>query len=253
MKLPRRLIALFAVGVCAALLVGPAGSAAADAPATPAGPVVTVAAAPDPAKAAIQRDHAAVLAAARARKVVPDPKATEPAGKLQLRGTSGNQPSRKGTILVTSDAYKGLIPTGHAAMVWSAKLVIESVANGVKWGVNDWQDSKREAFGTTVKSTTAAQDAKAADWAKAKIGKPYNLAYWNIDTRTKFYCSQLVWAAFKDKFTINLNTSEYSYWGVKSLCIKGKVCTLVPVRYNPVHPMELVRTPLVNVFWHWTK
>ena len=34
---------------------------------------------------------------------------------------TGKYPVRKGTILVTSDAYKGLIPTGHAAMVWNEK------------------------------------------------------------------------------------------------------------------------------------
>jgi len=56
-------------------------------------------------------------------------------------------------------------------------------------------------------------------WCKGKIGKPYNYNYLNVKTRKKFYCSQLVWAAFKDKYKINMNRSEYG---------------------AAVHPLELV-------------
>lgn len=43
----------------------------------------------------------------------------------------------------------------------------------------------------------------------------------NVDTRSKFYCSQLVWAAYKDALGIDLNTSTYG---------------------AAVHPLELVNS-----------
>lgn len=83
--------------------------------------------------------------------------------------------------------------------------------------------------------------------------KPYNWLYWDIATRKAFYCSQLVWAAFKDKVKVNLNTSAYSYWGVTVKCTPGQGCKPVRVRLNPVHPMELVQNSLVDVIWHSKK
>ena len=45
--------------------------------------------------------------------------------------------------------------------------------------------------------------------AIANLGKPYNYNYFNVSTRKKFYCSQLVWAAFKDNYGIDLDTSDF--------------------------------------------
>ena len=130
-------------------------------------------------------------------------------------------PTRKGVILVTKDKYKGLIPTGHAAIIYSKGTVIESLSKGVIKGKNDWKKSKGTCYGVTVKSTNQKQDESSANGCKGKIGKPYNYNFLNVNTRKKFYCSQLVWAAYKDKYNINLNTSDF-----------GKA----------VHPMELVAT-----------
>lgn len=55
---------------------------------------------------------------------------------------------------------------------------------------------------------------------QAKEKKDYN--YFDVKTRKRFYCSQLVWAAFKDRYKIDMNTSLF-----------GKA----------VHPMELVNSP----------
>lgn len=49
----------------------------------------------------------------------------------------------------------------------------------------------------------------------------YNYNYFNVKTRAKFYCSHLVWASFKDKYKIDLNTSAFG---------------------RAVHPLELVST-----------
>ena len=74
-------------------------------------------------------------------------------------------------------------------------------------------------YGLNVNETTTAQDAAAANWCYSQIGKPYNYNFFDRDTRNSFYCSQLVWAAYKDLYGIDLDTSA---WG------------------NAVYPTELV-------------
>jgi len=153
------------------------------------------------------------------KEVLPD---KETGSILSTRGF-GSYPRRKGVILATADAYKGLIPTGHAAIVYSSRNVIEAL--GGKQGVvkrsNNWYKTKRTCWGVTVKKISAKKDAEAAEWCKKHLGKPYNYNYANVETRAKFYCSHLVWASFKDKYKIDLNTSAFG---------------------RAVHPLELVST-----------
>lgn len=146
--------------------------------------------------------------------------------------SSGKYPTRAGTILVTPDKYKGLIPTGHAAIVQNKNYVIESLSNGVGRHKNNWVGRKSKIYGVTVKGTSAAQDKAAYSWCASKIGKKYNYNYYNVSTRKKFYCSQLVWAAFKDKYRIDLNTKAFG---------------------AAVHPMELVNTSKTNIIYRYSK
>lgn len=131
----------------------------------------------------------------------------------------GSYPRRKGVILVTKDKYKGLIPTGHAAIVYSHGTVVESLSGGVTTGNNNWNTTRTSCYGVTVSRTTAAQDEKAANWCYNQRRKPYNWNYLNPYTRNSFYCSQLVYAAFLDNYGINLDTSAF---------------------LHAVHPIELV-------------
>lgn len=80
----------------------------------------------------------------------------------------------------------------------------------------------------SVGGTTAAQDDEASNWCYRQRGKPYNFNYLNVDTREKFYCSQLIWAAFKDNYGVDLNTSDFG---------------------RAVHPMELVDSPNTYVMY----
>lgn len=150
------------------------------------------------------------------------------AGTGTKKGFIGTYPERKGVILVTPDALLGLIPTGHAGIVYSKNVAIEAVTWSVKELDNSWYKNKSQAYGVTVKGTTAKQDAKAADWAHDQLGKPYNVFYFNVDQRDSFYCSQLVWAAFLDTASIDLNTEA-----------KGKA----------IHPMELVDGPKTRTIY----
>ena len=146
--------------------------------------------------------------------IIPDRKAAK----------KNKYPTRKGVILVTSDAYKNLIPTGHAAIVYDKKKVVESLSDGVQYGSNDWNNSKKVTYAVTVRSTSAKQDRSVANWCKKQIGKKYNYNYFNTKTRKKFYCSQLVYAGYKDKYKVNLNTKTFA----------------VPKLGNPIHPLEIV-------------
>lgn len=140
----------------------------------------------------------------------------------------GTYPERKGVILVTPDAISGLITTGHAGIVYSPKRAVEAVAWEVKMLSNNWYKNKSQAYGVTVRRTSMDQDKAAAEWAKRQVGKPYSLQYWNIDRRDKFYCSHLVWAAFKHTAGIDLNTSQFGI---------------------AIHPLELVATPQTTVVY----
>lgn len=144
-------------------------------------------------------------------------------GNFSLNVTRANNeyPTRYGVILVTEDKFKGLIPTGHAAIIWTSGAVIESLQNGVVIGPNDWNKSKSSCYGISVRGTTCEQDNKASNWCQSQCGKPYNYNYLNVSTRKKFYCSQLVWAAYMDKYGIDLDTSSFG---------------------NAIHPIELVNS-----------
>lgn len=213
----------------------------------------------DPMAGATAKERAALakeIAKANSRAIKRD-KATLTSKGVKIQAAYGSKPTRKGTILVTSDAFKGLIPTGHAAMVYDKRRVIEAMTNGVVWGQNNWHLArvKNQAFGVTATRTTVKQDAAAAKWAKKQLGKPYNYNYLKTWIRNKFYCSHLVWAAFKDKNRVNLNTS----WGKVSLPKKDKkhcvtifgrkICGVKWGTYNPIHPMELVNNSKVILLW----
>lgn len=145
-----------------------------------------------------------------------------------LTRASGNYPTRKGVVLVTDDKYKGIIPTGHAAIVYSSSRVVESLENGVVTGANDWNTSKSTCYGLSVIGTSTSEDKEAANWCYDQLGKPYNWNYFNTSTRDKFYCSQLVWAAFYDNFGIDLSMSAFG---------------------SAIHPSELVDSSNTNIIY----
>jgi len=152
--------------------------------------------------------------------------------KVLASTENGPYPTRRGVILVTPDKYKNLIPTGHAAIVWSETQVVESLSDGVGMHSNDWKKRKSKIYGVTVASTNTGQDRTAAYWCKKQCGKKYNFNYLDTKTRKKFYCSHLVWASFLDSFKINLDTSAFG---------------------DAVHPMELVNSSKTVTVYTYTR
>lgn len=149
----------------------------------------------------------------------------------------GTYPVQKGMILVTSDWSYGVLPSGHAAIVWDENTVIEAQTGGVMMGLNDWMSNRSEVYGVQVKGLTQEQCAAAADWCMQQLGKPYNYNYLNKRTRDEFYCSQLVWAAFYDLYNIDLS-----------------IVSTNPLTWTTaVHPMELVNSDKTETIFHFQK
>ncbi|MDR1430894.1 MAG: hypothetical protein LBI99_02100 [Propionibacteriaceae bacterium] len=144
-------------------------------------------------------------------------------------------PTRKGVILVTTDPWVSswgvnfFTGFGHSATIYNKDYVVESVSKGVVKGRNDWKSSRKKVTAVTTYGTTAAQDAATADWAYGKIGKPYNFNFYDMGNRSKFYCSHLIWAAYKDKYKLDLNTSQYDI-------------NVLGVKKSAIAPTELIST-----------
>lgn len=153
--------------------------------------------------------------------------------KCLTRSATGTYPSRKGVILYTPDKYKGIIPTGHAAMVLSGSSVIEALSNGVVWGDNDWNKTKTQAYGLGVKGTSVNEDASAAEYCRKQIGKPYNWNFSSIHRRDQFYCSHLIYAAYLDTCRVDLNTGTFD----------GSIGS------EAIHPSELLSGPKTTLLY----
>ena len=149
----------------------------------------------------------------------------------------GTYPGRAGTILVTPDnenKMARIFKLGHAAIVLNKSTVVEATLPRVTVSKNAWKSRSqvKKVYGLNVKTTSASQDQEAAQWCRSQVGKPYNINYTDVNTRKRFYCSQLVWAAIWDNFRVNLNTPAF-----------GKM----------VSPMELVNSKQTSVIYTYTR
>lgn len=133
--------------------------------------------------------------------------------------------NKPGTILVTPDKLKRILPFGHAAIVKDKKYVYEASAKGVIRGANNWNKTKKRYFGLRVKSLSDVKHKEALKYVSKQVSKKYNFNFLNTKTRKKFYCSHLVWSAFFDKYKINLDTKLFGQAGKKQ---------------GAIHPLELV-------------
>ncbi|WP_322922808.1 YiiX/YebB-like N1pC/P60 family cysteine hydrolase [Paenibacillus campi] len=121
--------------------------------------------------------------------------------------------TRPGQFLVTTDTASSASSAwagGHAAIVYSGYYTIESFGNrgnenGVRLWSNDWNTRYSHFQLRSVSGTTAQQDTNAAYAAYSFLNKPYNYNFFNINQTNSFYCSQLVWYVFNNKYNINLN------------------------------------------------
>jgi len=118
---------------------------------------------------------------------------------------SGSSLGTYGDILVTysfSSFGIDVAATGHAAIVYNnSNYTVESFPDGgVRVYNNDWAN-KSKVYGVRVKGASGSDYTNAASYAltQANSQKPYNWNFFNKGTTDSFYCSQLVWRAWKNQ------------------------------------------------------
>ena len=135
----------------------------------------------------------------------------------------GSYPQGKGQILATDEPnVSGTgIYAGHAAIIYSKDETIESFLwstdgkpSGVQKHRNNWKDRylNWNVYGVESNRTSYAQDAAAADWAFQQIGKSYNGNVYYYEHDGSFYCSQLVYRAYKNKGNVDISNGASYGW-----------------------------------------
>lgn len=116
------------------------------------------------------------------------------------RSVSGTWSWRDGVICVC-DSYTSFLNHGHAGIVAAAPHYYSTIEANPNKGVQvvrgDWPSRfKPRVYQAGVISTSVAQDQKAAKKAASFLEKPYSLLS-TLTTTDTFYCSQLVYQAYR--------------------------------------------------------
>lgn len=127
-------------------------------------------------------------------------------GQFASRAIEGTWSLRDGVICV-SDAYFGSTPInhGHAGIVAAAPYFDQTIealnpSSGVQTVYGIWPNREdmqgRRIYQCGVKATSVEQDQQAAIMASQWLGRPYD---WKstLTTTDTFYCSQLVYQAYR--------------------------------------------------------
>lgn len=116
------------------------------------------------------------------------------------RAVSGTWSWRDGVICV-SDSYTSFLNHGHAGIVAAAPYYYSTIEANPDVGVQAIQGAWPSRFAPRiyqagVVSTSVAQDQNVAIKAASFLGKPYSLLS-TLTTTDTFYCSQLVYQAYR--------------------------------------------------------
>lgn len=120
--------------------------------------------------------------------------------KTMTRSISRSWTWRDGVICV-SDSYSSFFNHGHAGIVAAAPHYYSTIeankGKGVQAIYGDWPSRyKPRIYQAGVKSTSERQDQLAAIKVAEFIGKPYSV-FSTLNTTDTFYCSQLVYQAYR--------------------------------------------------------
>lgn len=127
-----------------------------------------------------------------------------PSAVARPTGSMGNA----GDVLITmsgSSSSKIAWVGGHAALVVDGYNTIEAFGNagtskdGVRYWTNNFHNRYKDAKGYSVSGTTTSTRKKAVSYAESKLYAPYNFSFYNKTNTTAFYCSQIVWRAWKQQ------------------------------------------------------
>lgn len=125
----------------------------------------------------------------------------------------------KGDIIFEAEGGFGI--TGHIAIVegrfYDSKQkkyyyrIIEAIDQGVVRSVlDDERVDDKDVSIYRVKGSTAEQRNKAVNFCISQLGKPYFLDFKKdrSENQKDWYCSELVWAAYKNQ-GIDIETSDF--------------------------------------------
>lgn len=138
-------------------------------------------------------------------------------GKALLQERGHNFWSYQDGLICVTDAKTSGFNHGHAGIVGTAAYpgcTIEANPNsGVQALSADWPTrfAGKKVVQGGVNGTGIYQDQAAALWAESQMGKPYNYNFLNTSTRSSFYCSQLVWAAYYDTLGVDISNGWHTY------------------------------------------
>ncbi len=156
---------------------------------------------------------------------------------------------QKGDIILDKNGSSGV--AGHAAIVdgymYSSTYgeyirVIESIATGVCYGLlDDTRADERDSYLYRVNGTTYSQRYNAVEFCRDQLGESWflNLTH-NYDTsETRWLCSQLVWAGYKNQ---GIDIEGGSGIGVLpyDITVDSPMTSLIDMRGNPVGTLDLV-------------
>lgn len=110
---------------------------------------------------------------------------------------------------------------GIVAPQWLYAVVEAGPGNGVFVTYSSATTNKFErrypnnqVWQVAPRTTSVSQDLEAGRWAGRQVGKPYNNDFAGDIRRTdKFYCSQLVWAAYYYSCGFDLDLTRYNTFG----------------------------------------
>lgn len=113
----------------------------------------------------------------------------------------------KGAILYTASGSSSSAIAwvgGHAALVVDSYNTIEAFGNagnknGVRYWTNNFKKRYSDAKAYKVKDASAAKKSAAVAYAKKQLYKPYNSSFFDKTRTDAFYCSQIVWRAYKSQ------------------------------------------------------
>lgn len=113
-------------------------------------------------------------------------------------------------------------------------ITIEGVGENVAYfSLNDIRNNDDAAYVMRCKNITDEQINTIAEFAESQLGKPYNTNFTNKEDEESFYCTSLVWQAYRAAgIQIDFNHEEVNDYGIVLASDIYKSSNLKLVKYS---------------------
>ncbi len=124
--------------------------------------------------------------------------------EFQVYNSRGYVPM-PGDILLAEDSSP--VPM-HAGIVYDSTQVIEAQAEGVVLeNLSKWYNAYDSFWVKRIKNSSYAMTLAARNYAYSKLGYPYNYNFFDYKNTSRFYCTSLVYRAWRSGAGINLDST----------------------------------------------